>query len=126
MNRFRIGAVMLLVLLAAGLWAQSRTARMAAPVTQALERAQHSALDGDWETADAMASAAFQRWQDSWRQTAALADHQPMEDIDGLMAQLPVYAAGREPLEFAALCADLSRRVTAVADAHALHWWNIL
>lgn len=126
MNRFRIGMGILAGLLILGIAVQIGTRRMQEPVAAALKRAQISAMAGDWETADSLAAAAAQRWQDGWRRTAALADHEPMEDIDGMMAQLPVFSAGREAWEFAALCGELSRRVEAVADAHAFHWWNVL
>lgn len=126
MSRFRIGIGLLIGLLILGIAVQIGTRRMQEPVAAALKRAQISAMAGDWENADAMAATAAQRWQDGWRRAAALADHEPMEDIDGMMAQLSVFAAGREEWEFAALCAELSRRVEAMADAHAFHWWNIL
>lgn len=126
MNRFRIGMCLLIGLLILGIAVQIGTRRSQKPVAAALKGARISAMAGDWETADTMAAAAAQRWQDGWRRTAALADHEPMEDIDGMMVQLSVYAAGRETMEFAALCAELARRVEAMADAHAFHWWNIL
>ena len=52
--------------------------------------------------------------------------HTPMEEIDALFAQVEVYAAAREEAEFAAGCAELSRRMEAMANAHGAQWWNVL
>lgn len=126
MNRFRIGISLLAILLALGLFIQTATQRNSIPVASALHNAADSALAGRWKAAEHYSSLATDRWKFHWHATAALADHQPMEDIDGLLAQLPVYAAAENTDEFAAACADLARRVEAMADAHSLHWWNLL
>lgn len=126
MNRFRIGISLLAILLALGLFIQTATQRNSIPVASALHNAADSALSGRWKAAEHYSSLATDRWKSRWHATAALADHQPMEDIDGLLAQLPVYAAAEDAEEFAAACSDLARRVEAMADAHALHWWNLL
>lgn len=125
MNRFRIGAAMLLVLLALGIWAQRWTENACTPIAGSLSEAAELAGEGSWEAAEAALDRGQRLWQESWHLTAALADHEPMEDIDALFAQLPVYA--REQSEdFSSLCRELSRRIQAVADAHSLTWWNVL
>lgn len=126
MNRFRIGISLLAVLLSLGLFVQSATRQTAIPISAALNSAADNALSGRWSIAQHYSDFASARWQSHWHTTAALADHQPMEDIDGLLAQLPVYAAAEDAEQFAAACSDLARRMTAMADAHSLHWWNLL
>ena len=126
MNRFRIGISLLAVLLSLGLFVQSAARRNSAPISAALNSAADNALSGRWSIARHYSDLASSRWQSHWHATAALADHQPMEDIDGLLAQLPVYAAAEDAEQFAAACSDLARRMDAMADAHSLHWWNLL
>lgn len=125
MTRFRIGLGLLAALLIVGIFTQFQLQRGQAPVAEALENAADFALAENWRNAKMEADKANTLWQKHWKLTAALADHQPLEDIDGLMAQLEVFAQQEEATDFAAACRDLARRVQAVADAHSLHWWNL-
>lgn len=124
MTRFRIGIGLLLLLLALGIEAQIAMDTLHAPAAAQLDAASQAALQGDTEASRAMADEAAARWQKYWRFTAILADHGPMEDVDSLLAQLPAMA--EDPAQFAAACAELSRRITAIADAHRWSWWNLL
>ena len=36
-----------------------------------------------------------------------------------------VAAAEEDALEYASACRELARRIDAMADAHALNWWNL-
>lgn len=126
MKRFRIGVILLAVLLVLSLGVQLFMGKTQQPIAAALAAAGENARSGHWDAAKQYADAASDRWQESWHLTAALADHGPMEDIDSLMAQLPSYLAQRDGAEFSALCAELIRRVTAMSNAHRLTWWNIL
>lgn len=126
MTRFRIGLTLLMILLVLGITAQIVMGSLHDPVAEQLNRAAGLALLENWEEARGEAAEAASCWQKSWRLSAALADHQPMEDIDSLFAQLPARAAAEDPAEFAAACAELARRVEAMADAHRLNWWNLL
>lgn len=125
MTRFRIGAGILAVLLAASLWVQAAMQRIQEPVADSLERAARSAMDGNWIAAGMHLEEAQTRWEKHRRMTAALSDHTPMEDIDSLLAQLTAYA-GSDGETYAAICRELRCRVEAVADAHRLRWWNLL
>lgn len=126
MIRFRIGAAILLLLLALGLAAQAWTAAAAEPIVQALEDAQRAAQSGQWEGEEAFRQEAQRLWQTHWHLFAALADHQPMEDIDSLLAQLAAYAREQDTGAFSASAAELTRRVAAMADAQRFRWWNLL
>lgn len=121
MTRFRIGLLILALLLAAGIWSQCRVSRIQEPIAQAMEDAAALALAGSWEAASQKTSAARKAWQESRVFTAAIADHGPMEDIEGLMAQLPALAAVHDRSAYAAACADLSRRIQAVAEAQQVN-----
>lgn len=126
MGRFRIGAALLAILLAVGLFAQNRMMAVHMPIADAIEAAADAALSGSWEEAEAYTRSAQAQWSDARLLTAALADHQPLEDIECLLAQLPVYAASDQPDSFAAACRDAARKIRAVADAHHLRWETFL
>ena len=126
MTRGIIGIVLLLVLLAGGMFIQWTMDTIHAPITQQLTQAAQAGFRELWDTALEHQEAAARQWKKSWRLTAALADHMPMEDIDSLFARLPVYAAQEEQTEYAAACRELARRIEAVADAHRLTWWNLM
>lgn len=125
MNRFRIGVFLLAALLLLGLGVQEMMARIQMPIAEDLERASASALSGNWGEARRLADRAEQAWQSHWCFTAAAADHQPMEDIDSLLAQLRVFGETESESDFPALCAELSRRILAMADAHRLNFANL-
>lgn len=126
MGRLWLGVGLLILLLLLGLWVSAATADIHRPLAESLRQAEEAALSGDWGTAEACAQDAYARWARTWQLTAAIADHTPMDEIDGLFAQLPVYARVREAEDFSAACAELSRRVRAMGDAHSLTWWNLL
>ena len=126
MKRGWIGVALLLLLLATGLlvtWHMGRTHR---EISRELELAADFALAGNWEEAREEAEDAFEDWQEDWHFSAAFADHEPMEEIDALFAQLEAYAATRDGVAFAAVCRQLSQQVEAMGDAHGLNWWNLL
>lgn len=126
MRRLWLGVVLLILLLLLGLWVSAATADIHCPLSESLHQASEAALRGDWETAEACAQDASARWGRTWQLTASVADHTPMDEIDSLFAQLPVYARVREAQHFSATCEELSRRVRAMSDAHSLTWWNLL
>lgn len=126
MTRGIIGIVLLLVLLAGGMFTQWTMDKVEAPITQELTSAAQAGSRELWDTALVHQEAAMKAWRKSWYLTAALADHMPMEDIDSLFARLPVYAAQQDTTEYAAACRELARRIEAVADAHKLTWWNLM
>lgn len=125
-RRFWLGVGILTVFLALGLWVTKSMSNVHEPVAQALEQAAQAALDGDLQTGISLADTAKNTWQAHWNGTAAVADHEPMEQIDGLFAQLETYATAGESANFAAYCARLSQLIEAMGDAHDLNWWNLL
>ena len=125
MTRVRIGFILLLALLLLGVFAQLEMERIHRPIAGLLNASAEESASGQWETARALSARASRDWQRRWRFSAALADHEPMEEIDGLFARLEVAAGEEDTLEYAAACRELARRIDAVADAHALNWWNL-
>lgn len=126
MTRSIIGFTLLIVLLLGGVFVQNEMNVVQRPVARMLDVSAQSSMEADWESAESLFRSAARRWQQKWRFSAALADHEPMEEIDGLFARLDVYCQERDTMEFASACRELSRRIDAMADAHAFNWWNLL
>lgn len=120
MNRFRIGAVLLAVLLGLCVWAQLRLSAIQTPIAQAVTQAEAYAAQEDWAQAAEMAAQAQRGWEENRTFVASLADHQPLEEIESLFAMLKTYSDQREKTEFRAVCQDLARRILAVKQAHEL------
>ena len=126
MKRGWIGAGLLAGLLILGLlvtWFMGRTHR---EISEELELSARFAIAGNWEEAEESAEEAYEDWQDSWHFSAAFADHEPMEEIDALFAQLLPYLLNQDAVSFSAVCRELARQVEAIGDAHNLNWWNLL
>ncbi len=96
------------------------------PIAEDLSRAAEAAQKEDWDKANALAAAAKARWEQYWHFTAMVADHTPMDELDGLFAELEVYGREQEMPHFAATCAHLCRLSQAMADSHTPSWWNLI
>ena len=96
MNRSKIGAWLLLALLVLGVASSWGMGRFSGPIQAQVAQAGDAALAGDWENAETLARQARVRWERYRNFCAALADHEPMEHIDGLFAQLEVYRQIRD------------------------------
>lgn len=126
MTRGIFGAVLLLILLACGMFVQYAMGTIHTPVAQALTQAAQAAAYNQWESARTHQLAAATAWKKSWHLTAAFADHMPMEDIDALFARLDNYAREENTAEYTATCRELTGRIQSIPDAHTLSWWNVL
>ena len=126
MKRGWIGLALLVVLLASSLFTAKKMEEYHNDGTQMLTQAGTCALEENWAAARELAFQAMKQWQKHREFTAAFADHEPMEDVDCLFAELPVYAREEDAAHFAAICAELSKRLEAVSNAHSFLWWNVL
>ena len=126
MKRGWIGLGLLGVLLTAGLLVTGFMGRVHREVSQELEEAARAAGAGNWAEAAEDTRDAYNDWQEHWHFSAAFADHEPMEEIDALFAQLEAYRKTRDAVAFAAVCRQLAKQVEAMGDAHQLNWWNLL
>lgn len=126
MRRFWIGVILLAVLLAAGLWTSRAMDRIHTPIGTLLDGAAEAAQQEDWSRAELLATQARDAWAQSRHTVAALADHTPMDELDGLFAQLPIFLRQRDTAHFAVTCAELSQLARAMGEAHAPDWWNLL
>jgi len=120
------GFLILTVLLLAGLFSGWRMCRNHEVLSRQLEDAAWFAMSGRWHHARKTALEARRQWQRRWNLGAVFADHDPMEEIDSLFAQLTVYAAAEDRVQFSSACESLSRRIQAMADENRVTWWNLL
>lgn len=125
MTRFRIGLLILALLLAAGIWGQCSTAAIHQPIARAMEEAAALALSGDWNAAARKTAEAQEAWQRSRTFTAAITDHSPMEEIECLLSQLPSLSAAHNRSAYAAACHTLSCRLQSLAESQQLSWGSL-
>lgn len=124
MGKYWLGASLLAVLLLFGIWVFIDTDQTLLPIADALEQASEQVLSGEMSSGVALAQGAMQRWNARWHATAVFADHAPMDEIDGLFAQLDSYRTW--PEQYAACCARIAQLIYAMAEAHSPAWWNVL
>lgn len=125
-RRFWLGIALLALFLALGLGTAWGMHAIHQPAAADLQAASREALDGNFPEAVAVADRAYRRWQLYRNCTATLADHNPMDDVDALFAEMRIYAQAQEVPHFAACCAQLEVLLKAMAEAHAPTWWCFL
>jgi len=125
-GRELVGAILLAVLLLLGLLSAWDMGSTHTAISRQMEDAAWYALTGDWESARLASDSARSQWEAHRGVSSVLADHTPMEEIDALFARIGISSAAREAEEFAAACAELSRHVMAMGEAHRLSWQNLL
>ena len=126
MARGWFGVCILIVFLVLGIVVSVTMHNTHQPACDLLNQAADMALAGDFAGAVPLAMEAKDRWETAWNGTAVVADHNPMDDVDALFAELVTYAESREQPHFAACCRELAQRVQAVSEAHRFSWWNVL
>lgn len=124
MKRSWIGLGILVGVLLISLLTARVMDRGQSPIAADLEQAAELTQEGRWEQARAVATRAQAQWVSRRSATAWVADHTPMEEIDSLFAQVEVLANAGEQTDFAAACAQLAKKVTAISQAHSLSWWG--
>ena len=126
MGRFLLGLGILVILLALCLSVTVLTQRSQASICHLLEEAAQLALAGKTDISLSLIGQAQQRWQRQWHRVAAYSQHDPMDEIDSLFAQLEAYGRGGYGVHMAAMCGRLAQLIDAIADAQCLTWWNLL
>ena len=126
MKRIWFGAGLLVVLLALGIWSSSFMERTHLTQAENLNHAAELAASGDWSAAVDLCSDAKQEWDQKQCLIAALCTHEPMDQIEGLFAQLEVSAAARNSESFRSTCVYLARQLEALGKSHSLSLENLL
>lgn len=118
-GRFWIGVIVLVLLLALTAGISWFFQHQYLPIAQDLELAARQGMDNGM----LLARSAHQSWQHCRRLTAALLDHEPMDEIDRLFCQI-LYC--KEPKDFPPLCAQAAELLHALGDSELPSWWNLL
>ncbi len=126
MKRLWLGIVILAVLLTASALSCVAMERIHTPICLTLAQAAAAAEAEDWETAQALTAQARARWERYWYFTATVADHTPMDELDGLFEELDIYLSARENPHFSATGLHLAALAAAMADSQTPSWWNVL
>lgn len=126
MKRSWIGAVLLVVLLAVGIFSTWQMQRSHGPMAEDIRQARVMAQAGQWEMAEECVSRAKRGWEKSWGISASFSDHEPMERINALFAQLEVCGGIRETASYCLICAQLQQELEAMGETHRFVWWNLL
>ncbi len=126
MKRFWLGTSILAALLVISALACIAMDCIHSPIADDLELAAQAATAEDWTRAEKLVHSAHSRWKKYWCLTAAMADHTPMDELDGLFGELEIYLQARELPHFAVTGKHLSELARAMADSHLPVWWNLL
>lgn len=126
MKRLWIGVGLLVFLLVSGLVMPEIIDACHEPVVADLEQAAELAMAGRWEKARYLSDRAEESWEEKRPVTASFAEHEPMDEIDGLFAQLEVYAEARDAVLYSGTCVYLSSKLEALGDYHDMTLWNLL
>lgn len=120
------GLLLLTLLLVAGIFSSLGVRWVQAPISSQLEQAAQAGFSQDWDQVEALSAAAQARWEAYRSALASIADHGPMEEIDGLFGELNIYKRAKDPVLFSSLCSRLSLLTRQIGESYALNWQNLL
>lgn len=126
MGRLWIGIGLLLALLAIGIGMLAAGSLFFREISENLEQAGDAALSGSWQIAAEKASLSQHKWETYRRFWSAFTDHEPVEEMQKLFAQLEIFRQRQMEVDFAAVCRDLSHLADAIEETHSLYWWSLL
>lgn len=126
MKRLWIGVVLMTTLLVGGIWLSLALSGAHEDLSRQLSAASDAALGQNWEKADAHMSLAEADWQRYRAFTAAFTDHEPLEEIDRLFAQVEICRSLSLEVDYSYVCSSLSQICSAIAESMKLPWWNLL
>ena len=125
MKKLWFGVALLLVLLCLGIGASLVIGHTHDTLSSRLEEA--AALSQtDWGKATDLANAAATQWAQHRHWVAALAEHEPLEEISSLFSQLALCQSLDDRAEFAAVALRIAGICDTLSESHALYWWNLL
>ena len=121
-----IGAGILVLLLGIGIFFTFYTAETQEQIAQTLSESREAAAVGHWEKAAGKCFQARSLWEKHQKATAAVVDHEPMEEVEALFAQLEIYLKARDPVSYCSCCASLEVFAKAIGESHSISWWSLL
>ena len=126
MKRLWIGVALLVLMLIGGivmlLLSHSFYSRFAAT----LESAADAALSDNWSDAERSAQDAARQWRRYHRFLASFTDHEPIENVELLLARLVLFQNAQLKVDFADACKSLAHLCEAIDESHNLKWWSVL
>lgn len=123
MKRIWVGVGFLVVLLIVGLSVMQVTEHQLEALSQTVQQAAEAE---SWAEAAALVQNAQANWNQQRHLMAAFADHEDIDTVDQIFAQLKIYQGHQTKTAHAAACAQLSEALKSLRDAQRLTWWNLL
>ena len=126
MKRLWLGIVLLVLLSAAGAVLSAGISSLSEKLSTQLDQAGIAVQAGNWSEAVSLADSAQKLWKQYRHFTAAAVDHEPLEQMERLFAQLALYCQQGMAVDYGVTCAHLSQLSKAIGESHALKWWSFL
>ncbi len=123
MKRFYFGVALLLILLAVALGAAAGLEKIHGEIASELEQAAQAVEAGNLAAAEPELDRAQALWECYEHLLAAFADHEPLEEMEGLFAEVEIYRRAGEQTDLAVACTRLAILSRSVAESHSLKWW---
>ena len=120
MKRIWFGAALLAVLLISGFASSAWMEKIHLSLSDDLSRAAELALEENWAGAESFTKAAHREWDKRRDLIASLSDHEPMDQIEGLFAQLDAFARAKDRVSYSSTCIFLARQLEALGQGHRL------
>ena len=124
--RMWLGITLILLFFLLGMYTSVATEQICTPIIDVLQQAGDYAAVGQLDTASTLTVQANKQWKTNRNKLALIADHTPMDEIDGLFEKAKMYAKTGAMQDFSATCAQLTQLVDAICEAHKLTWWNLI
>ena len=125
MKRIWFGAALLALMLALGLLSSAIMEKTWQTQSENLNRAASLVAEGDWMGARQLQNEAQMEWERKQLLVAALCRHEPIDQIDGLFAQLEVFSEARRAVSFGSTCVYLSRQLDSLGQSHSFNLKNL-
>ncbi len=126
MKRFWFGVALLAALLVGSFLGGKALGDVHESLARYAEQAADLAEAGDRAGAGALIDQAAQVWKKRGPTASAFADHEPLEEMDYLLAEARVYCDFGRDEDLIATCRRLAGLSRDVAETHQLHWWSLL
>lgn len=125
MKRIWFGVALLALMLALGLGSSALMKKTWQKQSENLNHAASFAVEGDWATARTLQQEAKAEWEKKQLLVAALCRHEPIDEIEGLFAQLDVFSETRRAVSFSSTCVYLSRQLDSLGQSHSFNLKNL-
>lgn len=126
MKRLWIGVSLLAAILVLSLLVAGFMERPHMAAARDLRQAADLAAEENWTGAGELFHRAQTIWESRQKLTASLADHEPMDEVQGLFLRLAYYHRQEEATEFGAACLELAALLEAIANVHRFSLTNFL